>query len=208
MYQEIQGDLIQLAKEGKFDVIAHGCNCFCTMGAGIAPKMAEAFGCDDFDMEATEEYNAEYDSCGNLIESTTSTKNVGDINKLGQIDYELKYIWLKHPMGEPVAMNHKSKGQKDVLDLYVVNCYTQYGMGKEDEPPLDYNALALCMKKLNHEFKGKRIGLPQIGCGLAGGDWNIVQKIIQEEMKDCEVTIVIFKNHVFNNSFEEAQDGN
>jgi O-acetyl-ADP-ribose deacetylase (regulator of RNase III) len=29
----IDGDLIKLAKEGKFDVIAHGCNCHSTMGA-------------------------------------------------------------------------------------------------------------------------------------------------------------------------------
>jgi O-acetyl-ADP-ribose deacetylase (regulator of RNase III) len=28
----IKGDLIQLAKDGKFDLIVHGCNCFCTMG--------------------------------------------------------------------------------------------------------------------------------------------------------------------------------
>ena len=26
-YEEIQGDLIKLALEGNFDVIAHGCNC-------------------------------------------------------------------------------------------------------------------------------------------------------------------------------------
>lgn len=32
----IQGDLIQMAKEGNFDVIMHGCNCFHMMGAGIA----------------------------------------------------------------------------------------------------------------------------------------------------------------------------
>ena len=32
IYQEIEGDFIQLALQGKFDVIAHGCNCQCTMG--------------------------------------------------------------------------------------------------------------------------------------------------------------------------------
>jgi len=47
-YQEIEGDLIVLAKEGKFDVIAHGCNCQCIMGAGLAPQMAKAFGADKF----------------------------------------------------------------------------------------------------------------------------------------------------------------
>jgi O-acetyl-ADP-ribose deacetylase (regulator of RNase III) len=30
------GDLIQKAEEGQFDVIIHGCNCFCAMGKGIA----------------------------------------------------------------------------------------------------------------------------------------------------------------------------
>ncbi len=32
----INGDLIDLAKNGNFDVIIHGCNCFRTMGVGIA----------------------------------------------------------------------------------------------------------------------------------------------------------------------------
>ena len=31
-----QGDLIQLALAGEFDVIVHGCNCHCQMGRGIA----------------------------------------------------------------------------------------------------------------------------------------------------------------------------
>ena len=34
--KEVEGDLIKFAEEGKFDVIIHGCNCQCTMGAGIA----------------------------------------------------------------------------------------------------------------------------------------------------------------------------
>ena len=38
-----RGDLLRLADEGAFDVIAHGCNCFCTMGAGIAKSVAARF---------------------------------------------------------------------------------------------------------------------------------------------------------------------
>ena len=30
----IQGNLIHSAQAGEFDLIVHGCNCFCTMGAG------------------------------------------------------------------------------------------------------------------------------------------------------------------------------
>ncbi len=32
-----------MALEGKFDVIVHGCNCFCTMGAGIAKQIKNTF---------------------------------------------------------------------------------------------------------------------------------------------------------------------
>ncbi len=39
----IQGDLIQLALAGEFDVIVHGCNCMNSMGAGIAKAVKQEF---------------------------------------------------------------------------------------------------------------------------------------------------------------------
>ena len=39
----IEGDLIELALNGEFDLIVHGCNCFCTMGAGIAKTIQDVF---------------------------------------------------------------------------------------------------------------------------------------------------------------------
>lgn len=39
----IKGDLIQLALANEFDVIIHGCNCFCTMGKGIAKSIKTHF---------------------------------------------------------------------------------------------------------------------------------------------------------------------
>jgi O-acetyl-ADP-ribose deacetylase (regulator of RNase III) len=41
--KEITGDLLALALQGQFDVIVHGCNCFCTMGAGIAKTIKKQF---------------------------------------------------------------------------------------------------------------------------------------------------------------------
>ena len=192
-YTEIKGDLIELAKQGKFDVIAHGCNCFCTMGAGIAVPMKVAFGCDKFRLELLKEYRYDEES-GQEYE--VKTNNKGNINKLGSIDYEHKYLWFKHPMlkdGEAsIAMNHKTVGQENVKDLIVVNAYTQYHYSHKFGPPVDYEAITLCMRKMNHVFKGKHIGLPAIGCGLAGGDFKIVSEIIKKELKDCEVTVVIY----------------
>jgi O-acetyl-ADP-ribose deacetylase (regulator of RNase III) len=40
MLNEVEGDLIEMAMDGAFDVIAHGCNCFHTMNAGIAARLA------------------------------------------------------------------------------------------------------------------------------------------------------------------------
>ncbi len=41
MMELVTGDLLQMAEEGKFDVIVQGCNCFCTMGSGIARSIRE-----------------------------------------------------------------------------------------------------------------------------------------------------------------------
>jgi O-acetyl-ADP-ribose deacetylase (regulator of RNase III) len=40
---KITGNLIELGKKGDFDVIIHGCNCFCAMGAGIALSIKNNF---------------------------------------------------------------------------------------------------------------------------------------------------------------------
>lgn len=161
-FEEIKGNLIALAKQGKFDVITHGCNCFCTMGAGIAPQMAQHFDADKFIMER-HAYK-------------------GDFNKLGVIDFESKLFDLPDDSSKL---------------LFIVNSYTQYGFGRNHKDgsgiPLDYDALTLCLRKINHQFKGKHIGLPLIGCGLAGGDWNIVRNIMINELKDMDVTVVHFQ---------------
>lgn len=188
-YQEINGDLIKLAKEGQFDVIAHGCNCFCRMKRGIAPQMAEAFGCDKFPLE--------------------DPKYTGDINKLGQIDYN---NWNRE-------FYFDGKLEQRIV-VTIVNAYTQYQWSTETKP-FDYDAFTLCMRKMNHVFKGKHIGLPKIGSHLAGGIWDEedlkkarreealkmegsgilkplpyvtpIKTIIQKELKDCDVTVVIYQ---------------
>jgi O-acetyl-ADP-ribose deacetylase (regulator of RNase III) len=38
-----KGDLIKLALDRRFDVIVHGCNCQCVMGAGIAKTIKQTF---------------------------------------------------------------------------------------------------------------------------------------------------------------------
>ena len=39
----LTGDLLQLGKDNEFDIIVQGCNCFNTMGAGIAAQIKTQF---------------------------------------------------------------------------------------------------------------------------------------------------------------------
>jgi O-acetyl-ADP-ribose deacetylase (regulator of RNase III) len=148
--KEIKGDLIELAYEGNFNAIVHGCNCFCTMGGGIAKTIKNDF---------PEAYAAD-----------CKTRK-GDMMKLGTFTFA------------------HAEGQPEDIKFDIVNAYTQYNYGTDDRKA-DYEAIRLVMRKINHFYKGDRIGLPKIGAGLAGGDWTIISKIIEEELKDCDVTIV------------------
>lgn len=59
----------------------------------------------------------------------------------------------------------------------ILNCYTQYLPGKHFE----YAALKQCLDRLEAIGikRGKPINLhvPQIGCGIGGGNWDIVQEL-------------------------------
>ena len=39
----LDGDLLDLAEKGEFDVIVQGCNCKCTFGSGLARQIKERF---------------------------------------------------------------------------------------------------------------------------------------------------------------------
>jgi O-acetyl-ADP-ribose deacetylase (regulator of RNase III) len=43
MINHTKGNLIDLAEQGEFDVIVHGCNCLNTMGSGIAKEIRERY---------------------------------------------------------------------------------------------------------------------------------------------------------------------
>lgn len=58
----------------------------------------------------------------------------------------------------------------------------------------DYDALRKALTDLHNRVKGKNltVGLPyKIGCGLAGGDWNIVDGIIHDVFEGDETTNVL-----------------
>lgn len=80
--------------------------------------------------------------------------------------------------------------------FFVVNAYTQYDYRpRSGTPPVDYNAIRSVFKALAKEFSdpNTRFGIPKIGAGLAGGNWDIIEKIIDEEMAGRDITCVLFE---------------
>jgi O-acetyl-ADP-ribose deacetylase (regulator of RNase III) len=78
----------------------------------------------------------------------------------------------------------------------IINAYTQYNMSQGTDV-FEYTAFELILQKLYHVYSDKRIGLPYIGMGLAGGDRETIIPMIEEfaysvTAKGGSVTLVEF----------------
>lgn len=66
-------------------------------------------------------------------------------------------------------------------------------MTKNNTIPLRYNSLKECLQKLKLELdkytEKVTIHMPRIGCGLAGGKWNKVEKLLNEELGDYDIWV-------------------
>jgi len=152
----VRGDLIELTREGHFDVIIHGCNCFHVMGAGVAKQISDTF------PEAL------------FFDKLTSK---GSREKLGTVSV------ADIPIGHPKFYNKYD-------NVHIVNAYTQFNYGTKIQ--VNYEAVRSCFKTIKELYPNVncRIGYPRIGAGLAGGDWNIISKIIDEELQGLNHTLV------------------
>ena len=90
MLKRIKGNLIDLAEQGEFDVIVHGCNCLNTMGSGIAAEIRTRYpGAYDADTLATQQWQNPIAKLGNF--STYSTVGKGNpfiiVNAYTQVNF-------------------------------------------------------------------------------------------------------------------------
>jgi O-acetyl-ADP-ribose deacetylase (regulator of RNase III) len=84
----IRGDIIDMATAGDFDVIAHGCNCFCTMGKGLALQIKEYFPeAYEVDCETDTGYPDKLGTCTAATINLTSGKVLDVVNAYTQFHY-------------------------------------------------------------------------------------------------------------------------
>lgn len=145
--QYVKGDLLDAFRERKFDAIVHGCNCFHTMGAGIAAAIAKQF-------------PVAYDA-----------------DKLTQYGRDKRggYTLAETPYGK------------------IVNGYTQFNPGRAD-PKYLYTAIRTLFTKLDLILPSiivgrPEVGIPKIGAGIAGGDWAVIEQIINEVTPNLDIIV-------------------
>lgn len=80
---------------------------------------------------------------------------------------------------------------------FIANCFAQNMYG-HDKRYTNYRALRDCFDQIyainNVDFQRRNIAIPYgIGCGLAGGDWDIVHKMIKEAFFGYRWDVLICK---------------
>ena len=153
-----------LLEQQDLDAFVHQCNCFCTMGGGIAREISEKY--------------------PELYEADLATKS-GDKKKLGTFSF---------------VKTHDGK--------LGYNLYSQFNYGRNGQHT-DYEAILAGLLKIKLHVKENvsstaRIGLPfMMGCGLGGGNWDIVNGILLHIFSYDPMTLVICE---FNPQIKKIQN--
>lgn len=81
-------------------------------------------------------------------------------------------------------------------DLWIANMIAQRDIGKNSDgkPPIRYRYLNECLKRVRKFAMAKQanIHMPRIGCGLAGGEWNKVAELINQNLIAYEIDTTVY----------------
>lgn len=105
----------------------------------------------------------------------------------------------KYPEAYDIYVKRKQLILGDVIvalskNTLILNCLTQEFYGKDGKKYISYDAIDSCMKHINHLFKNRkdtRVAMPKIGCSLGGGNWNIVERIIEENSLNFQPVVYL-----------------
>lgn len=152
-----KGDLLSVT-EG---IIAHGCNAQGVMGSGVAALVKAKY------PAAFEQYVAD-------LEMLTKDEAYMGMSPLG-------YVSFWSPSDLNVSLTADS--------LLIANCITQNLFGRDGSKFVSYDAIHTCFVALERIAKmtGMTINIPRIGAGLGGGDWTVIEAIINSVCKESKV---------------------
>ena len=78
-------------------------------------------------------------------------------------------------------------------EIQIANMIGQYGiiLHKGLPPPIRYDALEACLQVVSGYARTSHstVHMPRIGCGLAGGTWDMVLPIVDRTLHDTDVFV-------------------
>ena len=81
-------------------------------------------------------------------------------------------------------------------DIWVANMIGQHGVSPErGVPPVRYEAIREGLRRVAARAKelGASVHMPRIGSGLAGGNWEEISKIVEEELASRGVEVTVYE---------------
>lgn len=93
-----------------------------------------------------------------------------------------------------IGLNRWCGKEVDGRYVRIVHCFTQMKYGRENFRYVSYDAIDDCMTRLANDCIepdgiSPKICMPMIGAGLGQGDWNVIEAIINSNLKPFDVTV-------------------
>ncbi|WP_034867788.1 macro domain-containing protein [Clostridium lundense] len=80
-------------------------------------------------------------------------------------------------------------------DIIVANMIGQRGIkGTKSVPPIRYEAIDKCLKKVGDKANEihASVHMPRIGCGLAGGEWRLIEPLINQNLIHRNIDVFVY----------------
>jgi len=129
---------------------------------------------------------------------------------------EIEYRkWFKNNAGEQtdtvqferLGRTNESSGEKEFKlgnvqfvkvsdDIWIANMIAQRDIkpNKDGQPPIRYVFVSECLERVCQFAKrhNASVHMPRIGCGLAGGQWGEIEKIINDKLIANEIETTVY----------------
>lgn len=102
--------------------------------------------------------------------------------------------WYRGGIDQPFALGEVQFVPVEP-QVWVANLIGQHGLRRQGgKPPVRYEAIRQGLRTVAAyaQQQGASVQMPRIGCGLAGGNWEEVGRIVQEELADKQVAVTVF----------------
>lgn len=114
---------------------------------------------------------------------------------------QLRAADLETVKGSRLKLGTYSMAYSNENKLHLFNLYTQFTWTgrKQGKRDLDYKALSECFYWLNEHYawesaqQDKPLGIPMIGAGLAGGDWDAIEQIINLNTPKLNIEVMFLQ---------------